>query len=664
MSCHVRRFVLLGLVLAACGLSRDVEPRWVAVHNTLVALGLSQVGPLRDGSLAEGKELRFAAELPAGCTTFVAIGGAGVRDIDLSIADPANAPVAHDTQHEPQAIVQACVETPGTYSFTVKMAGGSGTFLAATWNGRPTAIASSSGSAALLSSTPPAAGTCESPILLSAGTVSGTTVHGESNLEGSCGRTESKEIVYKLELRDRKRVVVDVAPRFDAVLYIRKEDCEATSAEVACNDDAPNQDRSKVDVILDPGTYFVVVDGFGSESGSYRMITTLTDIPSVSNVCRSARTLAFASPQSGTTAGSYDHANASCGGGAKGMDAPYRLDLGGRARVRVTERSDEMPPVVHLRRVCADEASEIGCADSGAVSEEATWVGVLGAGSYAVFADAKETDQHGRFTLRAETAPEAGSGVTGDTCADAIAIGVTERTVSGDTFAARDDGAARCGGAGAPDVYYRLDLLRRSRVGVRVGNEEGKHIVSLARSCGDRATEIACANRVDEVLAAGVYWVAVDGATPDSFGRFDLDVRVTDVGGQETACQAPPLLVDGRTVHGTTVGAGDRFRTSCGGREDTQSSPDRMYKLVVAARSKVRLVLVTPTWDGVLTLRRSCVDTSASASAVEVRCNNDAEDVHHARIEAPLDPGTYWVLVDGHASGNEGAFTLEYKTVR
>jgi hypothetical protein len=47
-----------------------------------------------------------------------------------------------------------------------------------------------------------------------------------------------------------------------------------------------------------------------------------------------------------------------------------------------------------------------------------------------------------------------------------------------------------------------------------------------------------------------------------------------------------------------------------------------------------------------------------------VACNTSAEDAHHAHLEANLDPGTYFVVVDGRGHDGEGAYTLDYRTVR
>ena len=49
------------------------------------------------------------------------------------------------------------------------------------------------------------------------------------------------------------------------------------STEIACNDDLPDNRHSSVDSVLDPGTYFVFVDGFADSSqGSFTMDVEVT----------------------------------------------------------------------------------------------------------------------------------------------------------------------------------------------------------------------------------------------------------------------------------------------------------------------------------------------------------------------------------------------------
>jgi hypothetical protein len=662
----------------ACSTSRagELEPRYVAVHNAFAALGLVQTGPIQQGSLAEGRETKLRLDLGVGCVAIVALGSPGVRDLDVALLDADDKPLAHDTTREPQATLRICPETASHYTLVVKMAAGAGEFMTATWagaTGAPPAAGAATSNALASTGT----GTCASPLVLTPGALTGSTRQGEAENAGGCASSDSKELVYKLEVPRRQRVTVEVEPQFDSVVYLRSGSCTDAESEVACNDDAASSAvkrgssprGSRLDEVLEPGTYYLFVDGYGSDEGPFRMNVQLADVPTLAEACRQVRPLG-PGKVSGTLTGGFDHAHASCGADAKGPDVLHRFDVSARARVRITEHSADFTPAVHLRKQCGDDHSEVACADSALKSDEATWSGVLDAGSYIVFADSSDKDARGSYTLDTEFAPEAGLGVRGDSCGDATPLSLNEKSVEGDTFSARDDVSGRCGGQGAADVVYRFELTRRSHVRAQINGQEGNHLFVLTKSCADRAAEVACGYLLDDVLEPGVYFLAVDGAATGAVGRFVFSFLARDVSGQETACRSAPALVDGKTVNSSTASAGDRFTTSCGGRPEHQASPDRVYKLVLPARARIRLLLTTPSWDGVLALRKSCVDTAPAPvangrrSELEAACSNDFQDAHHAKIETTLDAGTYWVVVDGHQARNEGAYTLEYRTLK
>ena len=660
---------LTGATVVACAATHSqVDPRFLAVHNAFAAMGLSQVGPVQQGSLVEGRDARLPVELGAQCTTLVAMGNDGVRDIDLTLLDPAGNPIARDASHDAQAVVRACIDAPGTYTMLVHMASGSGEFLAATWAGG-IGGAGPAGSANAVASN--ATGTCESPIPITAGTYTGNTARGEREHECTEARSDAREIVYRLDIPTQKRLVIDVDAHFDSVLYVRKEDCASEDAEVKCNDDAGNERTSRIDVVVEPGTYYVFVDGYSDGTGSYRMNVALQDVPTLADACRQARPLTTNGTVSGSTTNAYDHVHASCGDDAKGPDTPYRFDLGQKSRVRVTYHSDDFSPVVHVRRTCTDDQSEVGCfdTDSAVQDNEAVYTGILDPGSYTVFADSNDEAADGRFSLDAEVSPDGGGGAQGDACSDAVPLPIVDSTVDGDTFTAKDDMAGKCGGAGAADVVYRLDLPRRSRVVASFDKQEGisggdGHIFVLQRTCADRASEIACGTTLDEILAPGTYYMTVDGAKPDRFGKFSIDWAVKDVSVQENACKSAPQIGDGQTVSGSTTGGADRFVTSCG-TEHMGTSNDKVYKIVLASRQRVRVALTTPGFNGAVAIRKSCLDPSGASTArqAEVSCNNGAEDSHHSRIETSLEAGTYFIVVEGHRGGQEGTYTLEYKVV-
>jgi hypothetical protein len=663
-------------VLAACASSRDgggpLEPRFVAVHNALAAMGLAQVGPIQQGTLAEGQTARVILDLPAGCVTVAAIAGEGVRDVDATLLDARGASLAHDTTTEPQAVLRPCLDAPGVYTLSVKASSGGGSWVAAAWAGG----VPSPGAAA--SAQPEANGTCEAPIPLAAGIVSGSTTRGEHENAGTCGQADSRELVYELDLSRRQRVTLEVEAHFDSVLYIRRDDCADPSAEVDCNDDGPDRTHSRLERVLEPGKYFVFVDGYAQESGTFKMTVTTSDVLALSEICQKAPALAFGVVQSATTVGMADDARATCGGGAEGADAAWRAEVAARSRVRIVEHSDEVAPILHVRRSCPDEQSEVACAESGGGAGDAAVTGVFEPGTYTVFADARERDSTGSYSLLLETAPPAGQATMGDGCGDAMPLGSSVASgagsggraqgsagsVPGDTFVARDDVSGSCGGAGAPDLVYRLDVPRRSRFVASLDGEEAPHVLVAWRRCADRSSEVACGRTVDEILDPGTYYLAVDGATPDAFGRFTLGYALRDLTGQSSACVAAPTLPEGRIFSATTAGATDKFVTSCGGTDVAASGPDRVFRLVVRARSVVQVVVTAPGFDAAVALRKACADGSTSAGEVEVACEADSDSGHRTSIDRTLDAGTYWLVVDGQSPNDQGPFTVEYRQAR
>jgi hypothetical protein len=657
------------LLLVACASTRSqggaaLEPRFVAVHNALSAMGLAQTGPIHEGTLAVGREARVPLDLPAGCTTIVAVGGDGVRDLDVTLLGPQGAPAAHDTTSEPQAVLRTCIDAPDAYVLVVKAAAGSGAWVAATWQGG--VGASEQGSASMARPGPDPAGTCEAPIPLAEGVVTGTTARGDSVHAGSCAKNSARELVYELDLPRRQRVTIDVEAHFDSVLYVRKDDCADEKAEVACNDDPPEggRNQSRIEKVLEPGKYFVFVDGYSQEGGSFKMTVSASDVLALAEACRRAPSLSPGTPGTGTTDGHADDAEATCGSGAEGADAAWRFHLPSRSRVRVVEHSDDMAPVVHLRRACTDAQSELACGEPIGSAGDAAVSGVFDGGDYTVFADARESDAVGTYALQLEVAPPDGAGASGEGCGDAIPLASgSAQTTAGDTFAARDDVSGSCGGAGAADVLYRVDVARRSRFVASLQGEEAPHVLVMWRRCGDRGSEVACGRGIDEVVSPGTYFVAVDGVSPEALGRFTLGWTLQDLSAQAGACGAAQALVERRPVTGTTAGAGDKFSTSCAGGDTNATGPDRIFRFALPARATVRISLAEKGFDGALALRKACADGVGGADVSELACEA-ASETRRATIERTLEAGSYWVVVDGQSPADQGPFTLDYRVVR
>ncbi len=100
-------------------------------------------------------------------------------------------------------------------------------------------------------------------------TDSGDTSSCSDFYQGSCNTNRAPEVVYRFYLPKPTRVVVDLAGSgYDTLLYMQRDSCPGS--EVACNDDY-SQKTSHLDVSLEPGDYYFFVDGYGTNSGAYKL---------------------------------------------------------------------------------------------------------------------------------------------------------------------------------------------------------------------------------------------------------------------------------------------------------------------------------------------------------------------------------------------------------
>jgi len=665
---HRSTRALTGMLLSAavgCAGSNALHTRFSAVHNTLTTMGVSQLGPLSEGSLAEGATARFPVELDARCHTFVAFGD-GARDVELNVLDANNQRVAGDSTRDAQATVQFCPTVRGRYTLALRMAEGGGGYLLANWRGGTNA----GGAAGAAGEGGP--GSCATAIPITPGqTVTGDTRRGQSHNDGSCtgveeGETGAPELVYALTLERRQQVTIAVEQAgFDGTVYVRSGGCEDPSSEAAggCNDDEGDTSHSRLVLALDPGTHYIFVDGYARNAGTFSMTVTAADVPSIADVCQSAAALTPNTAVTGTlTSQDLNLFQARCGGNARGPDRVYRLEVPQESRLQLHQESD-YDGVIHFRRACAEAATEVDCNDDAEDVQHARINAIVPAGTYFVFTDGYAPNAAGAYTLQADLAPVAGGNTAGDTCADAQLL-TPGTPVDGNTFQARDDVHSPCAAAAdGYDVVYRLNVTARSRVKLWFDSNDLREqgTITVARACdGVPLTQATCrpgaigeARAYDQVLDPGNYYVIVDSAAPRRFGRFRLNSHVESAAEVERLCRTAPLLVPGRTVTGTTVGGTDRFQASCAGGA---RSPENLYRLVVRRRSAVRVSVTSTTngYDPAVFIRQTCAQSNT-----ERGCNDDAGDVRHSQVEATLEPGTYTVFVDGYANRNSGAYSLE-----
>jgi hypothetical protein len=118
--------------------------------------------------------------------------------------------------------------------------------------------------------TRPANDDCASatPLTLGTGTVTvtGSTV-GATNSANSC--TGAPDVYYSFTLTQREAVYIDAfGSGYDTFIGFATA-CGAPS--IQCEDDACGSLQSQSFGVFDPGTYYIVVDGFATISGGYQL---------------------------------------------------------------------------------------------------------------------------------------------------------------------------------------------------------------------------------------------------------------------------------------------------------------------------------------------------------------------------------------------------------
>ena len=105
----------------------------------------------------------------------------------------------------------------------------------------------------------------QAPTLRPGRQVTGDTTASTDRFQATCGgSTQSPDLVYRLQLRRTQRVRISSEQTdFDGAIYVRR-DCTDGNTEVACNDDAGDNRHSMIETVLEAGSYFFFVDGFGT----------------------------------------------------------------------------------------------------------------------------------------------------------------------------------------------------------------------------------------------------------------------------------------------------------------------------------------------------------------------------------------------------------------
>jgi len=518
----MRRFLLvLGIAFAlSCGGDPGVDPRLSTVHHTYAAIGMVQTGAIAEGSLRAGGEVRHRRDLDAHrCYQLLAL-GEGIGGMELLVRDPEGRPLRRRSSADAQVALRVCPEEAGEHDVILRAAQGEGTYSLTTWETET--------------------GSCGSPLPLSLAdameleqgdrrwVVEGSTEGADALLAGTCIGDTAPEQVYVLEVREPSRLRASLVSEYDGGLYLSSA-CGNPQQEIACNDDAGDVRHSRVVAAVEPGQYYLVVDGFGSGSGDYRLDIDTVPAEAVVAACDQARRLP--SEASSLPDSTHDYFDSDCNPNG-GAETVYAVHVAERSRVRVS-RTGGGVGAIYFRTGCEPEAAEITCGIHRASA-------VLDPGTHYVVVEGRG----GGVEASAEVLQRGDGACAGAPVQDLPLDG----RVSGDTRGYENRLGASCGGhALSGEMVYRLHIENATTVRLLLMSEHDA-VLHLRTDCGDDASEILCADdTVDNhhalavrTLAPGDYFVVVDGFGEDSEGRFVLETTSSPAGALPTSAAAPP----------------------------------------------------------------------------------------------------------------------------
>ncbi len=236
-------------------------------------------------------------------------------------------------------------------------------------------------------------------------------------------------------------------------------------------------------------------------------------------------------------------------------------------------------------------------------------------------------------------------------------------TFSGSTSTAADDyqETGCIAGSGGKDRVFYLHLPASASVALSTSGS-GFDTVLYVRSGSCTGTEVDCnddetlgilTSVIEADLAAGDYFIFVDGYSSGAEGSFQLSVTITPnipavpVTGNDQ-CGGAVDASAGGCFSGDTTGMRDDYEGSACG---STGGKDVVFVMTLAATRTVRLDTNGSAIDDTILYVRD-----GSCTGTELECDDDDGDDWLSLIERSFPAGTYYIFVDGYDSYEEGRY--------
>ena len=457
--------------------------------------------------------------------------------------------------------------------------------------------------------------------------------------------TGGPDVVYAIELQAGMRLTAELSAGFAGGLYLQGE-CGA-GAPLACS----GTESPLSFLVPASGTYHLVVDS-AALAGPFN-VRLLVDAPVENEVCDTALELPLVDGMAsfaGSTQGARDDYSGLCGGQGAG-DLVYRVVLEAPAFLTANVEAGFAAGLTLYAADCA--AQPIDCSAVGFLQP-----GELPAGAYHLVVDGAAAGDSGAFDLGVSVAYAPDN----DDCSVVEALVFHDdvaRSSGATALASPDTAASGCGlaagSAAAPDVVYSFELDRPARVRAEVIAPFSVATYLRSESCAEGPEEACGPGDFDTLgmLAAGTYWLFVDGAAADEAGQFSVVVTRLPVGGPiPDTCDVPALVTLPAAgglvaVTGSIDGAVDDYEPA-GARcpAGAADGADVVHRLDVAVPMTLRASMISA-FGGLAYLTQPCGQGDA------LLCVSPGTP-----DELVVAAGEYFLVVDGPA-GSQGAYSVE-----
>lgn len=480
------------------------------------------------------------------------------------------------------------------------------------------------------------------------------------DLAVECGSSNHRDFVVAVDLVEPADVILTAASANSSLAMARLDACEeATLRE--CQPGFIHQGLSLSRLRghqLPPGRHWFAV--FASAPGEVELDVEFTSPtpPYDNETCEQPQLLSPDVPTRVELAGAVLDLGSQCAGEVG--ERVFRFELDSVADVELLAFMAEGwgSPRLSLRSAsCSRAEDELQCAAS---ERGRLFARALPAGTYHVAVSA--TLPTSVDVVLRELPPS--EPPAGDVCGTTLPSLALDRPVMVDLSGFGDDGLSACA-AGSVDSVYRLSLEQRSDV-LLVARSSGDDRIAVDVSgdrCGGsslacRAARSAPVRMVMRDLAAGDYHVVVSSELAQPLQLLVVarpSVASTLVSGHEGCIDRVMIGEHGGSYLGNTSGGLRQLSAGCDialGASD--GAPEQVLGLELQERRRVLIDTQGSGYRTLLNLRRGddCPGKEVSGGCVV------SASVGQTYLDRVLDPGRYWLQVDGLA-GDFGPWVLD-----